>query len=151
MDFTRDALEGARTNLSRLRRRMADWAPSEPSPLSSHSAAVFDRRFRDAVADDLDMPEAVAVTNAAATSPELADAEKYGLLASWDDVLGLDLERDAQRGFELSDEVRALIAERDRARAGGDFARSDDLRNRLAEQGLEVMDTPEGTRVRPRS
>jgi len=44
----------------------------------------------------------------------------------------------------------ALVAERDRARAEKDFARSDEIRDRLQAMGLEVMDTPEGTKVRPR-
>jgi cysteinyl-tRNA synthetase len=150
MDFTHDALVAAGTALARLRRRMADWGSSEPSVRLSSPAETLDRRFRDAVADDLDTPEAVVVTNAAATSPELPAGDKYLLLASWDAVLGLDLEREARRGFELTDEVRALIAERDLARANKDFGRSDELRDRLAGLGLEVMDTPDGTRVRPR-
>ncbi len=36
------------------------------------------------------------------------------------------------------------------ARASKDYARSDELRDELQAMGLEVMDTPEGTRVRPR-
>jgi cysteinyl-tRNA synthetase len=46
--------------------------------------------------------------------------------------------------------MRDLIADRDRARDARDYAKSDELRDRLAEMDLEVMDTPEGTKVRPR-
>ena len=42
------------------------------------------------------------------------------------------------------------MAERDAARAGKDFATSDRIRDELAAMGLEVMDTAEGTKVRPR-
>jgi cysteinyl-tRNA synthetase len=42
------------------------------------------------------------------------------------------------------------MAERDTARASKDYARSDELRDELQAMDLEVMDTPEGTRVRPR-
>ena len=45
---------------------------------------------------------------------------------------------------------RALIAERDAARAGKDYATSDRIRAALEERGLEVTDTPAGTSVRPR-
>jgi cysteinyl-tRNA synthetase len=76
--------------------------------------------------------------------------EKYALLASWDAVLGLDLEREARAAWEPTDEMRTLMAERDAARASKDYATSDELRDRLAAMGLEVMDTAEGTRVRPR-
>jgi cysteinyl-tRNA synthetase len=46
--------------------------------------------------------------------------------------------------------MRALVAERDAARAAKDYATSDRIREELSAMGLEVMDTPEGTKVRPR-
>ena len=63
---------------------------------------------------------------------------------------GLDLERAAKREWEPPDEVRELVAERDRARAAREYERSDELRERLTAMGLDVMDGPEGTQVRPR-
>ena len=78
------------------------------------------------------------------------DDQKYGLLASWDAILGLDLERDAREGFEPTEEMLALVAERDAARAAKDFATSDRIRERLQAMGLEVMDSAEGTEIRPR-
>ena len=53
------------------------------------------------------------------------------------------------RTWEPTAAMRALMAERDAARAAKDFATATDAR-RLAAMGLEVMDTAEGTRVRPR-
>ena len=46
--------------------------------------------------------------------------------------------------------MRALIEEYDDARAAKDYATSDRIRDRLTALGLEVMDTPGGTQVRPR-
>jgi cysteinyl-tRNA synthetase len=149
MDFTEDALHAADTHVKRLRRRLNEWSAAGGREISSEEARDLDRRFRGAVAEDLDMPAAVRVLNEAASST-LADGEKYALLSSWDQVLGLDLERDASARWEPSDEVRALISDRDGARAAKDFARADEIRERLADMGLEVMDTPGGTRVRPR-
>jgi cysteinyl-tRNA synthetase len=82
-------------------------------------------------------------------SSSIPDGDKYALLASWDRVLGLDLERLAREGFEVPDEVQALIEERDAARDAKDFARGDEIRDRLTSMGWEVMDTPDGTSVRP--
>ncbi len=65
-------------------------------------------------------------------------------------MLGLDLEREARSAWEPTDEMRALMAERDAARAAKDFATADEMRDRLDAMGLEVMDTAEGTKVRPR-
>jgi cysteinyl-tRNA synthetase len=94
------------------------------------------------------MPRAVAVLNET-VSADLPDADKYALLASWDAVLGLDLERLAREGFEVPAEVQAMLDERDAARAAKDFAKADEIRARLAEMGWEVMDLPDGTTVRP--
>jgi cysteinyl-tRNA synthetase len=110
----------------------------------------MDARFRDALADDLSMPSAVVIVNELVTSTSVPGDEKYRLLAGWDAVLGLDLEREAIAGWEPTDEMRASMVERDAAREAKDYAKSDEIRDRLSAMGLEVMDTPEGTRVRPR-
>jgi cysteinyl-tRNA synthetase len=149
MDFTWDAMDTADARVKQLRRRMAGWAPGaeELGP----AARAFDVRFREAVASDLDMPSTVVVVNEVVGSHDVSDGEKYSLLASWDSVLGLDLEREATSGWAPSEEMLARVAARDAARARKDYAESDRLRDELADMGLEVMDTPDGTKVRPRS
>jgi len=44
----------------------------------------------------------------------------------------------------LTDLVEGLLKERQLARAERDFARSDAVRDRLAEAGITVEDTPQG-------
>jgi cysteinyl-tRNA synthetase len=126
---------------------MADWAAADRDGLSP-GAKELDNRFRDAVADDLDMPEALKMLNEA-VSADVADGEKWTLLSTWDGVLGLDLERLAREKPEVPPEVQELIDQRNEARRTGDFARADEIRTRLTEMGWEVMDLPGGTRVRP--
>jgi cysteinyl-tRNA synthetase len=145
MNFSWEALQGEHRRLADVRRRMAAWG--EPAPLSD-AAKVFDGRFRDALADDLATPRALVVLNEVVGS-DLPHGERYALLSSWDRVLGLDLERDARVRWEPSEEINGLVAERDAARAAKDYARSDEIRDRLQAMGLEVMDAPEGTKVRP--
>jgi cysteinyl-tRNA synthetase len=147
MNFDWEALEGQNRRLTELRRRVADWGPA--SAERSEPAEALDTRFREAVADDLDLPRALVVLNETVGAP-IPDGDKVGLLTTWDRLLGLDLGRLAREAFEPSDEALGLIAERDQARAARDFVRSDEIRDRLQAMGLEVMDTPEGTKVRPR-
>jgi cysteinyl-tRNA synthetase len=150
MDFSWEALEGAQLRLTHMRQRMADWA-EEPRPDGlSEPGQELDRRFRDAVADDLDLPAALVVLEEARASSEVPGGEKFALLASWDQVLGLDLDRLAREGFEVPEDVQSLVRERDEARRAKDYAGSDTIRDRLTQMGWEVMDTPEGTRVRPK-
>ncbi|HEX5949433.1 MAG TPA: cysteine--tRNA ligase [Actinomycetota bacterium] len=146
MDFSEEAMRAADQHVRRLRQRMAEWGG--PADALSEAAEAHDVRFRETVGDDLNMPQALVVLNET-VSADLPGPERYALLAAWDAVLGLDLERDALRGWEPTEEIRTLVAERDAARADRDFATADRIRDRLAAMGLEVMDTPEGTKVRP--
>src|SRR5438874_3886015 len=148
MDFSWEALESANARLRALRGRMAGWGPgAEPS---SDAALALDRKFRDAVADDLNMPAALVVVSEVERS-QIPDGEKYALLASWDSVLGLDLERTAHEGpAALSVDVQERVDARDEARAKRDFETSDRIRDELTAMGWEVMDTSEGTKVRRR-
>jgi cysteinyl-tRNA synthetase len=147
MDFNEEAMRAADHAVRRIRQRVAEWGA--PASSLSDAALGLDRRFRDAVADDLDLPRALVVLNETISS-ELAAGEKVTLLASWDEVLGIDVLRDVRERWEPNEEMQRLVAERDAARAAKDFARADELRSTLQSMGLEVMDSPEGTRVRPR-
>jgi cysteinyl-tRNA synthetase len=146
MDLTWDAMEDADRRVKQLRRHMASWTP--PGEDLSETAKACDARFRDALHADLDLPAAVRMVNQLDHSAEISSGEKYALLASWDHVLGLDLEREATAGWEPDDEIRGIVSRRDGARARKDFAESDRLREELQAMGLEVRDTPDGTKIR---
>jgi len=47
------------------------------------------------------------------------------------------------------EEVNRLAAERARARAAGDYARADEIREQIRDLGWEVMDASQGTSLRP--
>ena len=71
MDFTWDAMETADQRVKLLRRRMAGWG--EPAGALDEAARGFDERFREAVANDLHMPGAVAVVNELVSSSDVPD------------------------------------------------------------------------------
>jgi len=150
MDFSWEALEGANERLRSLRRRMADWAPDASSVERSGAFEDADRRLRDAVSDDLDMPRALVVLNEVVSTDGMRPGERFELLRSWDQVLALDLDRLARHGDDLPAEVQDLVRRRDEARAARDYATSDEMRARLESMGYEVSDAPAGTKVRRR-
>jgi cysteinyl-tRNA synthetase len=148
MDFTWEAMAAADQRVKQLRRHMATWAPAADA--LGAAAAAFDGRFREALANDLHMPGVVTIVNELDHANEVPPTEKYRLLAAWDAVLGLDLEREATSGWRPTEAMERLMTDRDAARAAKDYATSDRIRDELAAMDLEVMDTPEGTRVRLR-
>jgi cysteinyl-tRNA synthetase len=147
MDFSWEAMEDADRRVRQLRRHVADWVPASGG--LGGPASTFDARFREALAADLDLPTAVVVVNELDRSPDVPPGEKVALLASWDRVLGLDLDREARSAWAPSPDILRLVARRDGARAAKDYEESDRIREELQALGLEVMDTSEGTKVRP--
>ena len=150
MDFDWDALQGAERTAHPAApahgRVAGSTGPAELGP----AAVEPDRRFRDAVADDLDLPQAMVVLNEVVSSPEYRPRAKAALLSSWDRRPRARPRPDVREHWEPSREVMDLVRRRDEARATKDFAEADRLRDELTAMDLEVMDTPQGTKVRPR-
>ncbi len=72
------------------------------------------------------------------------------LLERFDHVLGvLDMEIDQAQSVDAAF-IEGKIAQRKLARANKDFAASDAIRDELAEQGIELIDTPDGTKWKMR-
>ncbi len=147
MSFTDEALQGARTAHARLLRRAAELRASEDSRGAEHVEG-YRERFREALADDLNAPRALAVVWEVVRSGELGDVQKHELLSDLDEVLGLGL-ADAELPEGESDaRIDGLVRERDEARAARDFARADALRDQLQAEGIVLEDSPDGTRWR---
>ncbi|WP_269305196.1 cysteine--tRNA ligase [Aeromicrobium sp. HA] len=116
--------------------------------------------FADAMDDDLSVPAALAVLQAeiGEGNRQLADGDTAALAATLAsvramlDVLGLDpLTWGTQDGSGVATDalgqlVDALVAARAEAKAAKDWGRADELRDQLTAAGIELEDTPSGTR-----
>lgn len=105
--------------------------------------------FVSAISDDLNIPQALAITQDLLKS-DLASDIKLATVLNFDKVLGLGF--DQAKNFvtseiifsELSAEVQALALAREAARLAKDFAESDRLRDEIKTRGYGVEDTKEG-------
>lgn len=144
LDFSFEAVEAAGTALRRLRTARAgcgDPEGSDPERLERHR-----RRFFTALADDLNTPRAIAVLWEAIRSDDLTPADRAALLDEADRVLAFGLHTEtAETDQEPDERVDALMAERDGARTARDWAESDRIRDELAAEGIDVVDTPTGS------
>lgn len=59
------------------------------------------------------------------------------------DVLGIITEKEEEL---LDSDIEALINERQAARKAKDFAKADEIRNKLADMGITLLDTREGVK-----
>jgi cysteinyl-tRNA synthetase len=147
LNFSAEGLAGADRALRTLRERLSDWSRMQGSAdMNGPAAASLEARFRSAIADDLDLPAAMALV-AELVHSDVSPGAKASLLRDWDRVLGLDLDRRVPSAA-LPPGAAELLDARDRARTAKDFAQSDWLREELAAMGVVVTDTAEGQRWR---
>lgn len=143
LKFSWEALKGARTSLENLRNRVASWKLFPKGASGDLKVEEYRRRFWDAMNDDLQTPEALAILWEAAKDTSLSSRAKLELMVDFDLGLGLGIER-----FErpaVAPEMAELIREREGARARKDWAAADAMRNQLAGAGIQIKDTPTGT------
>ena len=147
LNFSVEGLAGADRAVRQLREKVVEWRQAERRPQGDGPAAGYEQRFCAAIADDLDLPAAMALV-AELVRSDLAPGAKAALLLDWDRVLGLDLGRAPAPQRELPPGAAELLERRERARAARDYATSDRLRAQLADLGVVVTDTREGQRWR---
>jgi cysteinyl-tRNA synthetase len=159
LNFTFDSLRSAETTVERLndfRRRVQDLK-TEPgsSPAIAGLIEQSQRRFTDALDDDLNTAEALAAihdfireTNSAMKPGYLYAGDQKALLElvdAFDSVFNIFGKVEQEL---LDSEIQALIDERQAARKAKNFARSDEIRDQLLELGIILEDTKDGVRWR---
>ena len=142
--FSWEGLDAAVSAMTRLKRSVLD-ARAEYAGTEEPLGEYMDE-FEAAVTDDLNMPRALAAMWRATKARDIAGGEIYATLLQMDKILGLGVDRMAPEETDTSDdEIDALVEERTTARANKDYARGDEIRDKLIEMGVEIMDSPQGT------
>ena len=143
INFTYEAMDSAKTALKRLK----DGYESNVNGVDDVDNSViieFKERFLEAINDDLNMPQALSVVwdviRYEKKSPKIAE-----LLKNFDEVLGLNI--DKKEEVEIPDEIVNILEERKEARINRDYAKSDELRDKLKELGYIVKDTKDGQKI----
>jgi len=152
--FSWESMEAARTarrNLEeRTRRLMEETEESKDREGLSEKAADYLTAFENHIAQDLALPRALAVMWSLFKDEAVSNGEKLYIVLQMDRVLGFDLRRLKNEDRELPEEFSELIREREKARKEKNFARADEIRDILESRGIELEDTPGGTRWKRR-
>ena len=151
LNLTDESITAAQNGLNNLRAELAELPASDvadlPKEWSEEAERVRDA-FHTAINDDLELPTALSITREVARNSKIAPEERRRLILDFDRVLGLRLDTvEAKKPRIISEEVRAIVRERDKARAARNWKRSDQLRDQLIALGFEVRDTPRGTEL----
>jgi len=81
---------------------------------------------------------------------ELSPADQRQLVIEFDKILGLELQTAVPptKISESDPRIDGLLQARQEARKNKDFAAADRIRDELAAEGIEIVDTPDGPRWR---
>jgi cysteinyl-tRNA synthetase len=169
LDFSDAALFAAQSGSNKIAEAMLVLRKAlKSAPEGAADAAVTDQlevlkgRFEEAMNDDLNTAVAVSVVfdlvkltqatlsqGGAGRQTLQAIEEKFNRLGG--DVLGIVGDRQEVRGKSQGSEelvghlVEMAIEQRTAARKAKDFARSDQIRDKLDQMGIALKDTPQGT------
>ena len=162
INFSKDLMDSAKSALGRiytcletldfLAKAENDRAENETEREVIEGIAAHKNKFISAMDDDLNTADAisaifelVADVNKIITSnpPKSVCTACADAIRELGAVLGL-LGKD---GEEISEDVTAILAERAEARAAKDWAKSDELRDKLRDMGFVVKDTPQGQQL----
>ena len=140
LNFSFDALADARKALARIDACVDRCTAGEaPEWANAHLKA-----FAGAVADDLNMPKALAALFDLVRETNSRGGEGVaGVFDRMDEVLGF-IRFGRTAAAEIPPEVKRLLDERAAARAAKDWAKSDALRDEIASLGWHVKDSKEG-------
>jgi cysteinyl-tRNA synthetase len=152
LNFSAELLEQAQATLDSLYSTLRDVQDLE----FDREVCLSDEPFYQALNDDLNTPIAIAEVHALAkqlhkSRPDEKAALKARMLAAGN-LLGI-LEQDPTQWLQgaasadaiSAEAIEALIKERHEAKLAKNFARADELRTALLEQGVVLEDSREGT------
>lgn len=157
LNFTFEGLKGAETTIERLQqfRRLVSEANTQNGS-DTEVKALVDKAltdFENAMDDDLNTSVALASIhnlvreiNTVLAKDELKSDDQKAVLEAiekFDSVLGVFGKVEAEM---LDSDIEKLIEERQEARRNRNFARSDEIRDLLAERGIILEDTKDGVR-----
>jgi cysteinyl-tRNA synthetase len=154
--YSEQALEASHKGAERLRSGLIPRTTTEEGA-AVLAAEPFEHRFVEAMDDDFNTAQAIAVLfeltkeiNRGALGG-MAIAEAQNMLLKLAGVLGLALKEKAQPTSDAEALVRLLASIRDDLRQSQQWQLADRIRKGLADLGVTLEDTPEGTRWKYRT
>jgi cysteinyl-tRNA synthetase len=147
LNFTFEGMDGAKTSYARLLNVLYQHKVGQ-NAADENKLAEYKRQFDEAINDDLNIPLALGVVWTMIKEPK--SKAVYDLALEFDKVLGLSLDKakpSETQEEQIPEDIRAIAEERYQAKKNRDFAKADELRNKLSELGYTVADSKDGYTV----
>lgn len=143
LNFTWESMKAADNAFVKLKSQVTNLkSESERSMLSLEKEVKIEEyrsQFVEAISDDLNMPQALAVIWEMLKS-NVPSIDKYDLAMSFDEVLGLNLGQVTNSKTKVSNRVKILIKKREQLRKENKFEEADKIRDEIVKMGYTVSD-----------
>jgi len=136
LNFTWDALQAAQNAYKKLKKEFLSWDKNSGEILPD-----WEEKFHQAIYDDLNMPQALAVIWDLIKSKE-KEANKRESILHFDSVLGLGL--DKLNPEAIPNEIKELAEQRLQARREKEYEKADSFRKEIEVLGWEIEDSADG-------
>lgn len=147
LTFSWEALDAAQAGLKRIWLSIDALKPNNTTDGDTFRPDIL-QSFKGALENDLNTSMALAVLETMLKSP-MSDQVKIDHLKKMDEVLGLDLLGQRESiWITPSPAQQSLLDQRQAARANKDWTAADKVRDELATQDIEIIDTDQGPRLR---
>ena len=152
--FSWENLDNATQAYEKLIAKIATLNPG--SDVDEEALAALKERFNNALNGDLNTSLAITAVYDVLKA-KCSDATKLAALADFDTVLSLNLisagetlrkKQEQERLASADPEIDALVQQRTDAKKAKDFATADRIRDELKARGIEIIDTPQGSKWR---
>lgn len=144
VNFTFEAVHGAQNALIRLMKTVVSY------PKGGKIIPDYRDKFQACINDDLNTPEALALTWELIADARHNEADKRATIMDFDRVFGLKLDTIPEPSVEsIPEEILALSEVREQARKAKDWEKADALRKEIEDRGYIVKDEAHGTEVQP--
>ncbi|MBS3144527.1 cysteine--tRNA ligase [Candidatus Woesearchaeota archaeon] len=144
LSFSWEALDGAKNALNHLREKVQSLTIKDKKTKNSE---VYQKKFKEAINDDLNMPNALATLWDALKDNTLSNADKKEIIQEADKVLGLDL-ANKPKTEKIPLEVIQWAKEREVARKEKDWKKSDEAREKIKQAGYSIEDSEQGFKIK---
>ncbi len=162
INYSVELLEACKASLERLYncrdsldRAIANAPEGKIDPMAAGSFEMRRKQFIEAMDDDLNTADGITAVfelvrdlNTMAADSSTTKAQLEAGAALFDEltgVLGLMYNRGAKD--DIPQEIKELVSLRQEARKAKDFAKADELRDKIAEMGYAVKETRQGTEI----
>jgi len=138
LNFTWNAIQNAQNSLRRIYEIIASYEQDSKAEVSEK----YIKKFKDALDDDLNVPEALAVVWELLKS-NIIETSKLNTILKLDEFLGLRL--DEHIGYEIPENIENMGKMRREYRKSGIWDKADVLRREVADLGYIIEDLPDGS------